>query len=195
VSVLANDSSCIPLTLNRQMIKIVSPSFSENSTYGGGYSPYYHKSAEKAFKYTRKIIETCSGFYGYIGLDFVLTEQDAILMEINPRFTTSITGISMILSNNIAKLLLECVINKKLPKNVTTKGVARYSKVLMRKFGVLSKKPQELLLMDEILCPPLPTPDKNSMYAFISVGAPNLEVADRKFESILQHIRRAFHAC
>lgn len=46
------------------------------------------------------------GLWGYVGVDFVLTDQGPVVLEVNPRLTTSYAGLSHSTSTNIAGLLI-----------------------------------------------------------------------------------------
>ncbi|NKB36798.1 MAG: ATP-grasp domain-containing protein [Gammaproteobacteria bacterium] len=48
-----------------------------------------------------------SGLKGYIGIDIVLNEQGSVILDINPRLTTSYAGLSELLGFNVAELILE----------------------------------------------------------------------------------------
>jgi predicted ATP-grasp superfamily ATP-dependent carboligase len=44
---------------------------------------------------------------GYVGIDMVLTDRDAVVIEVNPRVTTSYVGLRKVLRPNPAALMLE----------------------------------------------------------------------------------------
>lgn len=191
VSVIANGVSCAPLTLNRQFVRISPPLPGEGSMYGGGYTPLSHSSGEKAIAYSKKLLERASGFYGYVGLDFVLTNEDAVLMEINPRFTTSLVGIVMVISRSISTILLESTVERRLPTNLVVRGFSRFSKVIIEKPRTFSTSLYEVLMLDEVLCPPLMTSDGRRAYAFISAAGASLRIAEEKFHSTLKRLEGA----
>ena len=47
------------------------------------------------------------GLRGYVGVDLVLTDADAVVIEVNPRLTTAYLGVRAALDENIAALALE----------------------------------------------------------------------------------------
>lgn len=49
------------------------------------------------------------GLWGYVGVDFVLTDYGPIVLEVNPRVTTSYAGLSRSTGTNIAELLVRLV--------------------------------------------------------------------------------------
>ncbi|MFQ5658977.1 MAG: ATP-grasp domain-containing protein [Gammaproteobacteria bacterium] len=47
------------------------------------------------------------GLWGYIGIDLILTKSGPVVVEINPRLTTSYAGLSKSLGLNVAELILQ----------------------------------------------------------------------------------------
>ncbi len=58
-------------------------------------------------KLVRQIAEAMPLLWGYIGIDLIEAEQGPLLLEINPRLTTSYTGIKKALGINIGASVLE----------------------------------------------------------------------------------------
>ncbi|MCB1800416.1 MAG: ATP-grasp domain-containing protein [Gammaproteobacteria bacterium] len=52
------------------------------------------------------ICEAIPGLWGYVGVDFVLTVDGPIVLEVNPRLTTSYVGLSRSTGRNVAELLI-----------------------------------------------------------------------------------------
>ncbi len=63
----------------------------------------------------KKIVSTISGFAGYIGVDLIAVDDELVVLEINPRFTTAYAGISRSISANVTSMILNTFLNKKLP--------------------------------------------------------------------------------
>lgn len=59
---------------------------------------------------------------GYVGMDYIETENGCVLVEINPRLTTSYIGLAKALKQNPAKLCIDTIINKTLPDNIDNTG-------------------------------------------------------------------------
>lgn len=88
-------------SLNLQLIEL-----GIESKYLGCLVPYEHKLKQKAFDAAKKAAEKL-GLKGYIGMDFVLGD-DAYLIEINPRITTSAIALNQSTGANIAVLHVKC---------------------------------------------------------------------------------------
>mgnify|MGYP001242337067 CR=1 FL=1 len=52
----------------------------------------------------KKIHNNLPGLYGYIGIDIIITGKGILVVEINPRLTTSFTGISSTLGINLSQI-------------------------------------------------------------------------------------------
>jgi len=55
----------------------------------------------------QKIREAMPGLFGYVGVDLVLTGDGPVVLEVNPRLTTSYVGLSRSTGRNIAELILQ----------------------------------------------------------------------------------------
>ncbi len=66
-------------------------------------------------KLARKIVSVISGFAGYIGVDLIGIENELVVLEINPRFTTAYAGISESIGCNVSAKILDTFLNKKMP--------------------------------------------------------------------------------
>lgn len=49
------------------------------------------------------------GLHGYVGIDLVLTKKGPVVIEINPRLTTSYAGLSEALNINVAELIINAL--------------------------------------------------------------------------------------
>jgi len=143
VSVLSSRSGLtMPLSLNKQIIQLRSPK-DQASRYEGGYTPLDHPLKTKAFESASKIVKAVKGLKGYIGVDFVLTEDEPVLMEVNARITTSYTGLYRVLHRNggkgVAHAIIGAMIKDRLPPSIAFGGYAYYSKLKLSSGLKLSK--------------------------------------------------------
>lgn len=108
----------LPLTINKQMIEIDPDKEDSSVDYCGCTTPYpterKHELYETAIEATRKL-----GCNGYTGVDIILGDR-AYVIDINPRPTTSLVGITRIMDTEIAELLIANALGKALPQvNIT----------------------------------------------------------------------------
>lgn len=54
----------------------------------------------------QKIAKADTGLLGYVGVDLIMTDEGAVVIDINPRLTTSYAGLRQSLSLNPAELIL-----------------------------------------------------------------------------------------
>jgi predicted ATP-grasp superfamily ATP-dependent carboligase len=96
VSLLTNGRRAVALTVNAQSVRASMP-----FSYHGGKTPLDHPLAGKAVETALRTCQALSGLRGYIGVDVVLTESEAVVIEVNPRLTTAYLGVRSALGGNI----------------------------------------------------------------------------------------------
>lgn len=102
VSFLTDGSRSVPLTLNLQEIR-----GRKRLRYHGGRIPFEHPLRTLAFRRANQVVQAIPGLKGYVGIDLVLTDRDAVVIEVNPRLTTSYVGVRKVLRQNPAALILD----------------------------------------------------------------------------------------
>ena len=105
VSLIVDKNEPRVLTVNLQ--KIQKGVYGTPSKYLGGECPLDHPASEDAKKAAVQIAESIPGLQGYIGIDFVLRDEIALPMEINPRLTVSSIGVSRVISPKILASFLD----------------------------------------------------------------------------------------
>jgi predicted ATP-grasp superfamily ATP-dependent carboligase len=101
VSVMTDGVRSLPLTLNRQEIK-----GRNRLRYHGGRVPLDHPLSSLAFRRAEQVVSAITGLKGYVGLDMVLTDREAVVIEVNPRLTTSYVGVRRVLRENVGALII-----------------------------------------------------------------------------------------
>lgn len=110
----------LPLTVNRQLIKV-----NKNITYLGGEVPYNTLRSKEIMGVADKTARIL-GCRGYVGIDMILADQPYVL-DVNPRPTTSIIGISMVIDQELGDLILKARFGE-LPEKVNIKGTYKFTK-------------------------------------------------------------------
>jgi tyramine---L-glutamate ligase len=59
----------------------------------------------------RRLVRAIPGLWGYVGVDLVLTDSGPVILEVNPRLTTSYVGLSRSIGRNVAGLMLDLAID------------------------------------------------------------------------------------
>lgn len=90
----------LPLTVNKQLIEI-----NDEISYKGGIVPYYCERNDEMIAVAKKTAKAL-GCRGYAGVDIVLGDMPYVV-DVNPRPTTSIIGISRVMDEEIGNLILK----------------------------------------------------------------------------------------
>lgn len=176
VSVVSTGKKALPLTLNRQMVILASPF--EKSSYNGGVVPFDHMLKAEALRAAKRAVESISGLRGYLGVDMVLTESGPVVMEINPRLTTSYIGLRKAVNRNLAQVIIDTVLRRRLPEGMRSEGYALFSKV---KAPPNSSVLAETYKFKEIVSPPFPTASNEPAYTLIATHSNKLKSAQTAF--------------
>ncbi len=102
LSVLFNRGKAVLLSSNRQCVD-----YSANSIHLTGCDVNAIEDIDGGFaRLATQVAKAFSGLWGYAGIDLIVTEKDILVLEINPRLTTSYVGLSDALGINVAELIL-----------------------------------------------------------------------------------------
>ncbi len=110
----------LALTVNRQLIEM-----NDEISYEGGIVPYYCDRNDEIIAVAKKTAKVL-GCRGYAGVDIVLSDMPYVV-DVNPRPTTSIIGISRVMEEEIADLMLMAGFGE-LPDQVKITGSFKFKK-------------------------------------------------------------------
>lgn len=108
------------LTVNKQLIEM-----NDEISYKGGIVPYYSDRNDEIIAVAKKTAKVL-GCRGYAGVDIVLGDMPYVV-DVNPRPTTSIIGISRVLEDEIADLIMRSSFGE-LPDRVRITGTFTFTK-------------------------------------------------------------------
>jgi predicted ATP-grasp superfamily ATP-dependent carboligase len=174
--VVSTGDNALAVTLNRQLVSLASPD--KESGYYGGAVPFVHGLEKEALKAAERVVEGIGGLKGYVGVDMILTEEEPVLLEVNPRLTTSYVGLRSVVNFNPAEAIVDATIGRKLPKNVRSRGYSFFSK------AEIPPSPQiitETYKLKEVISPPFPIEENKSAYALIATVSASPEGAESAF--------------
>jgi predicted ATP-grasp superfamily ATP-dependent carboligase len=117
VSLLVSRGRSLVLSLNRQLIEESLP-----FQYQGSQVPFDHPEGPNAIELARSAVGLIPGLQGYVGVDLVLQDGTAQLIEINPRLTTSYIGLRQVSRINLVLAMWEACMNGVLPPRVPLSG-------------------------------------------------------------------------
>jgi predicted ATP-grasp superfamily ATP-dependent carboligase len=177
VSLISTGEKALPITLNKQMVTLAPPHL--QSRYNGGIVPFTHSLEKEALKAAQMAVNSLKGLKGYVGVDMILAKDGPVVMEVNPRLTTSYIGLRKVINFNPAQALIDAKFKQKLPENVRSLGYVFFSKVKVPSPNplILSK----IYKLDEVVSPPFPLLDNESAYALLASYSTRLKNAETAF--------------
>jgi len=112
ISALFRDGQAWVLACNRQDVACENGKFRYR-----GFSVAGREDARPAFTdIAGKVARALPGLFGYAGIDLVMTGDGPIVLEINPRLTTSYAGLGAALGCNVAGLVLDLAAGREIPQ-------------------------------------------------------------------------------
>ncbi|OPY54170.1 MAG: argininosuccinate lyase [Methanosaeta sp. PtaU1.Bin060] len=120
-SFIVGQDSFLPLTINRQLIEFEG----DGMGYEGSEVPYPTPRADEIWEAVRKAAAAL-GLRGYAGIDFVLGDQ-ARVVDVNARPTTSIIGIAKVMRESLGELILQASFGG-MPERVHVDGIWSFRK-------------------------------------------------------------------
>jgi len=178
VSLLCSGTEALPLSLNRQNVKLAAPEAS--SSYEGGIVPFDHPLKREAFMLAEKVARSFPGLRGYVGVDLVLAEDLPFVVDVNPRLTTSYVGLSRVAGLNVAQAIVNAVLKNRLPARHRSHGFFFSSKVESSKPPVSAF--QKAARISGVVSPPFPLEDSLKAISLVAGHGGTLQDAQLGFE-------------
>jgi predicted ATP-grasp superfamily ATP-dependent carboligase len=95
--------------------------------YLGGSAPLPPPLAERAERIGRQAVDAVPGLNGYVGVDVVLGSAADVVIEINPRLTTSYVGLRALADDNLMEQLLQVVRGESVAPPAWRVGAVRWT--------------------------------------------------------------------
>lgn len=127
VSMLCSTGTAMPLSLNRQVVLLDRQP--GRSLYMGGVVPLDHAAGNRAFQAACEAAEALGLRRGYVGVDLVLARDGPVIVDVNPRLTTSYIGLRKTASLNVAEWMVRSCLQDELPVAVQHRGYSIFLKV------------------------------------------------------------------
>jgi len=190
VSLISTGKEAVSISLNKQKVTLSSPYSA--STYEGGEVPFESQLKNETMSAAKRVVESYEELKGYIGVDFVLTKETPVVIEINPRLTTSYIGLREVTQFNPAEAMLKAAIHHKLPADVPNKGYACFAKVEMSRLSV--DELQEIYSMKSVVSPPFPISSEPTAFALISSNGATLGETNMQLENMKRKLCGISHS-
>jgi predicted ATP-grasp superfamily ATP-dependent carboligase len=184
VSLITTGSEALYISLNRQDLTIGAPD--AISSYNGGLVPFDHPLQPRAFAVAEKIVKSFRVLRGYVGVDLVLTEEEAVAIEVNPRLTMSYIGLRRVVNFNPAEAIVNAVLKRRLPTNIQSCGYAFFSKVEtpLPSIDALQKTYE----VNEVVSPPFPVLENGAACALVSSYGATLKAATARLREAKKRV-------
>jgi len=184
VSLLSTGRKVLPVTLNSQNVIIGTPEVC--SSYRGGVVPFDNPVRTEAFEVAKRVVKSISGLQGYVGVDFVLTKETAVIIEVNPRLTTSYVGLRRVVNFNPGQAVVSAVLKRRLPDHHKSCGCSYFSKVETPNPTVLAL--EETYGIDEVVSPPFPILDYDATSGLLLAYGATLNEASLAFREAKKRV-------
>lgn len=109
ISIICNDNYINCISLNSQEIN----EKEKNITYKGCKTPIKHPLKENIIRTSEIIMKNIPGLKGFVGIDYIIHENEIYFVEINSRITTPFIILHQISENNLTKTLINLILNNK----------------------------------------------------------------------------------
>jgi tyramine---L-glutamate ligase len=176
VSVLAANGKALALSLNKQNVFVATPQ--KKSSYLGGVVPFNHPLQLEAFRLAEETVSSVPGLRGYVGVDLILTKNKPLVVDVNPRLTSSYIGLCKTAQVNVAQALVEAVLNCELPTKNENHGFTCFSKIFSTKPKLCAF--QKTVQLPEVVSPPFPLANKTC--AMVAGVGSSIELAESRLE-------------
>ncbi len=108
LSLMCSQGECVLLSVNKQII------IEKNKSLELKQCIVNANVRESFTEFAQNLISTLPGLKGYIGIDVLVLENKILLIEINPRLTTSYAGLKSALNINPAEHILQAFLHNEL---------------------------------------------------------------------------------
>ena len=185
-SLIANEDSVYPLSINHQNLRITSDR--NVGHYIGGEIPY------SIPEYNDEIIETSIklvekiGLTGCVGVDMIVGEEGVFVIEVNPRITVPFIALKEIISQNLAQVLIDIIEQKKVDLDFKLNGSATFSKITIPSNACKKGRFEQVTGIDGVLSPPVPITNNSHLYSLILGTGKTIVQARKDYQRVKSQV-------
>ncbi|MBT0160482.1 ATP-grasp domain-containing protein [Candidatus Bathyarchaeota archaeon A05DMB-2] len=177
VCLISTGDEALPVSLNRQDVTLGASN--AVSSYDGGLVPLDSPLKCDAFAVAKKVVESFRELRGFVGVDLVLTDEEPVVVEVNPRLTMSYVGLRNVTNFNLAHAIVNAVLLRQLPADMQTCGYAYFSKVTVP--CTKADAFREACRMSQVVSPPFPFRGDDSACAILLCRGSTVKEALARF--------------
>jgi predicted ATP-grasp superfamily ATP-dependent carboligase len=109
-----------------------------------------------------------------------------VVLEVNPRLTTSYVGLRSAVNFNPAQAIINAVLKRELPTHIQSRGYTSFSKLetLSPRVGAL----QRTYGMKEVVSPPFPVSENGASSALLAAHGATLQEAASKLREAKKRV-------
>ena len=189
VSLISTERKVVPISLNKQNVSLALPNSISN--YLGGLVPFKNPLKREAFAMAKKIVKSLRGVRGYVGVDLVLTKKEPVVIEVNPRLTTSFIGMRKTVNFNLAQAIINAVLKGELPAKNLSSGYSFFSKIITPEPS--AEALQKTYEMDELISPAFPVSGNGTACALLLSHRATVKEAMSGFHEAKKHLLNTLH--
>ncbi|MBD3190780.1 MAG: ATP-grasp domain-containing protein [Candidatus Heimdallarchaeota archaeon] len=182
-SLIANENTIIPLSINRQNLRMESGS--NPGHYLGGEVPYdIQKYREKIMDLSIELVQHMD-LQGFVGVDLIVGKEGVFVIEVNPRITVPFVGIRSIAKENIIQLLIDVMDNgSNIPSKIHLKGYTSFSKISVPSSIAQQTKFEKVAVLDGVISPPFPVTTNSHSSSFLMGIGTSITSARKDFQRV-----------
>lgn len=105
LSLLCHDNDVLLMACNDQRVAVSDNQFH----YMGSIINSLDDTTGELKQLARRVLTAIPGLWGYVGIDFIVTKQGPVVLEVNPRMTVSHVGLHASLGLNPVRVMLEAM--------------------------------------------------------------------------------------
>lgn len=107
ISILCKNGQAWLLSCNRQLVELEDDQFTFRGSELNGMEAHWNTFEVIA----QAVAKAMPGLAGYVGIDVVVGKNETLVLEVNPRLTTSYAGLSRAIGCNPARMIVDLLYN------------------------------------------------------------------------------------
>ncbi|MEA2070070.1 MAG: ATP-grasp domain-containing protein [Asgard group archaeon] len=185
-SLIANEENVLPISINRQNLRLLSKQQSGN--YVGGEVPFSVQEHNKEVLNVSQTLVEQMGLKGFVGVDFIVNKNEIFIMEVNPRVTVPFVAINNISNKRIADTLIPFIEGDLSPPKLNLNRFASFSKIAVPSSIFSKNRFEKIALIDGVQTPPFPIGNGTLSHAFLIGLGSSITSARKSYQQVKNEV-------